>query len=72
MRQLIAGLCLAEACFSSPASARVERIEIVSRQSFAAGTAFGDAGASSQKRPTPWRSTLLTTLALSLRPTWEI
>jgi hypothetical protein len=45
MRQLIAGLCLAAACFSSPASARVERIEIVSRQAFAAGTEFGDAGA---------------------------
>jgi Alpha/beta hydrolase domain len=45
MRQLIAGLCLAAACFSSPASARVERIEIVSRQAFAAGTEFGHAGA---------------------------
>jgi hypothetical protein len=45
MRQLMAGLCLAAACFSSPASARVERIEIVSRQAFAAGTEFGHAGA---------------------------
>src|SRR5262249_55246202 len=45
MRQLIiAGLCLAATCFSSPAGARVERIEILSRQAFAAGTAFGHAG----------------------------
>src|SRR5262249_38538407 len=39
-----AGLCLAATCFSSPAGARVERIEILSRQAFAAGTAFGHAG----------------------------
>ncbi len=46
MRQLIiAGLCLAAACFASPAGARVERIEIVSRQAFAAGTEFDHAGA---------------------------
>jgi Alpha/beta hydrolase domain len=46
MRQLIiAGLSLATACFSSPAGARVERIEILSRQAFAAGTEFGHAGA---------------------------
>jgi hypothetical protein len=46
MRQLIiAGLSLATACFSSPASARVERIEILSRQAFAAGTEFSHAGA---------------------------
>jgi hypothetical protein len=46
MRQLIiAGLSLAAACFASPAGARVERIEIVSRQVFAAGTEFGHAGA---------------------------
>ena len=45
MRQLIiAGLCLAATCLSSPASARVERIEILSRQAFAAGTEFGHAG----------------------------
>jgi hypothetical protein len=45
MRQLIiAGLCLAATCFSSPAGARVERIEILSRQAFAAGTEFGHAG----------------------------
>ncbi len=42
MRQLIiASLSLAATCFSSAASARVERIEILSRQSFAAGTEFG-------------------------------
>jgi hypothetical protein len=46
MRQfIIAGLSLAAACFASPAGARVERIEIVSRQAFAAGTEFGHAGA---------------------------
>lgn len=46
MRQLIiAGLSLAAACFLSPADARVQRIEIVSRQAFAAGTEFGHAGA---------------------------
>jgi hypothetical protein len=46
MRQLIiACLSLATACFSSPASARVERIEILSRQAFAAGTEFSHAGA---------------------------
>ncbi len=45
MRQLIiAGLSLAAACFSSPAGARVDRIEILSRQAFAAGTEFGHAG----------------------------
>src|SRR5215472_2014528 len=45
MRQLIiAGLFLAATCFSSPAGARVERIEILSRQAFAAGTEFGHAG----------------------------
>jgi hypothetical protein len=46
MRQLIiAGLSLAAACFASPAGARVERIEIVSREAFAAGTEFSHAGA---------------------------
>jgi hypothetical protein len=45
MRQLIiAGLSLAASWFSSPAGARVERIEISSRQAFAAGTEFGHAG----------------------------
>jgi len=45
MRQLIiAGLFLAATCFASPASARVERIEILSRQAFAAGVEFGHAG----------------------------
>jgi hypothetical protein len=41
---IIAGLCLAATCFSSPAGARVERIEILSRHAFAAGTEFGHAG----------------------------
>src|SRR5215831_13309657 len=45
MRQLIIqGLFLAATFFSSPAGARVERIEILSRQAFAAGTEFGHAG----------------------------
>jgi hypothetical protein len=45
MRQLIiAGISLAAICLSSPASTRVERIEILSRQAFAAGTEFGHAG----------------------------
>jgi hypothetical protein len=44
MRQLIVGLSLAATCFSLPADARVERIEILSRQAFAAGTEFGHAG----------------------------
>jgi alpha/beta hydrolase family protein len=45
MRQLIiAGLSLAATCFSMPASARVERIEILSRQAFAGGAEFGHAG----------------------------
>jgi hypothetical protein len=46
MRYLIvAGLTLATACFCGPAAARVERIEIVSRQAFAAGAEFGGVGA---------------------------
>jgi hypothetical protein len=46
MRRLtIAGLCLAAAGISPPAAARVEHIEIVSRQSFASGIEFGSAGA---------------------------
>src|SRR5712692_10161858 len=45
MRRLtIVALCLTAACVS-PAAARVERLEIVSRQPFAAGTEFGHAGA---------------------------
>src|SRR5512145_381541 len=45
MRRCVAFvLLLAAACFS-PAAAKVERIEIVSRQPFAAGTEFGAAGA---------------------------
>jgi hypothetical protein len=44
MAKSIAGLSLAATCFSSPAAARVERIEILSRQAFAAGAEFGHAG----------------------------
>ena len=46
MRRIItAALFLTVACLSSPAAARVERIEILSRQDFAPGIEFGDAGA---------------------------
>ena len=45
MRRLtIIALCLTAACVA-PAAARVERIEILSRQPFAAGAEFGAAGA---------------------------
>jgi Alpha/beta hydrolase domain len=43
-RRIIAGLVLS-ACIAEHAAARVERIEIVSRQPFAGGAAFGDTGA---------------------------
>jgi hypothetical protein len=42
---LIATTFCVAAAFSTPASARVERIDIVSREPFAAGAAFGAAGA---------------------------
>jgi hypothetical protein len=46
MRRIItAALFLTVACLSSPAAARVERVEILSRQDFAPGIEFGDAGA---------------------------
>ncbi len=44
MRIIIAGLALTVACMP-PASARVEQVEILSRQPFASGTAFGSVGA---------------------------
>ena len=44
-RVCFAGLCLAAAFVSPTASARVERIEILSRQAFAPGSEFGPAGA---------------------------
>ena len=43
-RRIIAGLVLA-AAWISPAAAKVERIEILSRQPFAAGSEFGPVGA---------------------------
>jgi hypothetical protein len=43
--RIVAALLLSVACFASPASARVERVEILSREPFAAGAEFGDAGA---------------------------
>jgi hypothetical protein len=43
-RRIIAGLFLTAAWLSSPAAARVERIEILSREPFAAGAEFGSAG----------------------------
>ena len=45
MRRLaLAGVVLTAAC-AAPAAARVERVEILSRQPFAAGAEFGPAGA---------------------------
>ena len=44
MRRIITA-ALSLTVLSSPAAARVERIEILSRQDFAAGIEFGDAGA---------------------------
>ena len=43
-RRIIAGLLLAAVCLPAPAAARVERIEILSREAFAAGAEFGSAG----------------------------
>jgi hypothetical protein len=46
MRRIItAAVLLTAACVSLPAAARVERIELLSRQDFAPGIEFGDAGA---------------------------
>ena len=44
-RRIIAGLFLTAAWLASPAVARVERIEILSREPFAAGAEFGSPGA---------------------------
>ena len=44
-RRIIAGLFFTVAWLSPPAAARVERIEILSREPFAAGAEFGSAGA---------------------------
>ena len=44
MRRIITA-ALSLTVLSSPAAARVERIEILSRQDFAPGIEFGDAGA---------------------------
>ena len=43
-RFVFAVLCLTAACGSLPATARVERVEVVSRQAFADGVEFGHAG----------------------------
>jgi alpha/beta hydrolase family protein len=54
MRRLtIATLCLMTA-LAAPASAKVERVEILSRQPFAAGAAFGPAGAYEKLRGRAW------------------
>ena len=53
-RLIIAGLFLTAACSSPPAAARVERIEILSRQPFAAGAEFGRAGAYEKLRGRAW------------------
>ncbi len=52
-RLAISALVLAAACVS-PAAAKVEQIEILSRQPFAAGTAFGSAGAYEKLRGRAW------------------
>ena len=44
-RRIIAGLFLVAAAFPPPAAARIERVEILSRQPFAGGAEFGRAGA---------------------------
>ncbi|HEY7662256.1 MAG TPA: alpha/beta hydrolase domain-containing protein [Xanthobacteraceae bacterium] len=44
-RRLVAGLVLVAASFPPPAAARVERLEISSREPFAGGAEFGAAGA---------------------------
>src|SRR3989442_6976559 len=55
MRRLtIVALCLPAACVSPPAAARVERIEILSRQPFGAGAEFGPAGAYEKLRGRAW------------------
>ena len=43
-RRIIAGLLLTAVCLPTPAAARVERVEILSREAFAAGAEFGAAG----------------------------
>ncbi len=53
-RLICAGLFLAAACCSPPAAARVERVEIQSRQPFAAGTEFGRAGGYEKLRGRVW------------------
>ena len=44
-RRIIIAAFILSACIAAPAAAKVERIEILSRQPFAAGTEFGPAGA---------------------------
>src|SRR5258705_7957199 len=53
-RFVVAGLCLAAVNIASPAAAKVEQIEILSRQPFAAGTEFGRAGAYEKLRGRAW------------------
>ena len=52
-RRMTAGLILT-AAWLSPAAAKVEQIEILSRQPFAAGTEFGSAGAYEKLRGRAW------------------
>ena len=53
MRQIIIAALFLTA-ISLPADARVERLEILSRQPFAAGTEFGDGGAYEKLRGRAW------------------
>src|SRR5215216_3195706 len=52
--RILAGLFLLAAWFASPAVARVERVEILSRQSFAGGVQFGKTGAYEKLRGRAW------------------
>ena len=53
-RLIFAGLFLTILCFAVPADARVERLEILSRQPFAAGTEFGQVGGYEKLRGRAW------------------
>ena len=53
-RFVVAGLCLIAVSIASAAAAKVEQVEILSRQPFAAGTEFGRAGAYEKLRGRAW------------------
>ncbi len=51
---IVLGCVLAGSCLAGPADARVERLEIVSRDPFASGMEFGEAGAYEKLRGRAW------------------